>query len=327
MTSCCGPSRSTASRPEEVADASAPPTAKSGRSFEPRMVAVPAGAFTMGTDDPRGYAEDGEGPAHRVELNAFRIGAYAVTNAEFGAFVDATGHRTTAERFGNSFVFGGLLPHDFPPTRGVAATPWWREVEGASWRHPEGPGSAIHDRHDHPVVHVSWLDALAYCSWTGTRLPTEAEWERAARGLREGVHYPWGETREPEGVHLMNVFQGTFPHHDTGADGWIGTCPVGTFPANGLGLHEVTGNVWEWCSDWFDPVFYQRSPLHDPQGPPQGLGRVMRGGSYLCHDSYCWRYRVDARSSNQPDSTTGNLGFRVVAQSPSQGDARADGNS
>ena len=276
------------------------------------LVPVPGGTFTMGTDDPRGYPADGEGPPHAVDVGPFSMGRCAVTNDEFETFVSATGHRSTAEQFGNSFVFAGLLPDDFPDTRGVAATPWWREVIGADWRHPEGPHSDLRGRGDHPVVHVSWLDATAYCSWSGTRLPTEAEWERAARGLLEGSHYPWGEEREPGGEHRMNVYQGHFPQHDTGEDGWVGTAPVGSYPPNGLGLQEMTGNVWEWCSDWFDPTYYGRSPRTDPRGPAAGQGRVMRGGSYLCHESYCWRYRVDSRSSNTPDSTTGNLGFRVV---------------
>lgn len=266
----------------------------------------------MGTDDPKGYASDGEGPAHRVTLDAFSIGAHAVTNRQFAAFVAATGHRSTAERIGNSFVFGGLLPDDFPPTRGVASAPWWREVEGADWAHPEGAHSDVADRADHPVVHVSWLDANAYCAWAGARLPTEAEWERAARGGREQQHFPWGDEREPQGEHRMNVFQGHFPADDTGADGWVGTCPVGSYPPNGFGLFETTGNVWEWCADWFDPTYYRRSPDHAPPGPPDGAARVMRGGSYLCHESYCWRYRVDARSANTPDSSAGNIGFRVV---------------
>jgi sulfatase modifying factor 1 len=276
-------------------------------------VGVAAGTFTMGTDDPRGYPGDGEGPEHPVTLTGYRIAAHAVTTDEFAAFVEATGHVTTAEELGTSFVFAGLLPDDFPPTRAVVAAPWWREVPGADWRHPEGPHSNLADRGRHPVVHVSWLDAAAYCSWSGTRLPTEAEWERAARGGREGSHYPWGDEREPGGKHRMNVFQGRFPGHDTGEDGWVGTCPVGSYPPNDLGLHEVTGNVWEWCADWFDPTYYARSPRVDPQGPPHGQARVMRGGSHLCHESYCWRYRVDSRSSNTPDSSTGNVGFRVAA--------------
>jgi formylglycine-generating enzyme required for sulfatase activity len=277
------------------------------------MVDIPAGPFTMGTDDPRGYAADGEGPPHPVELGAYRIGAHTVTNAEFAAFADATGHRTTAEELGSSFVFAGLLPDDFPPTRAVAAAPWWREVLGADWRHPEGPQSSVTGRGDHPVVHVSWYDAVAFCRWTGTRLPTEAEWERAARGPEDGHHFPWGDDLEPDGEHRMNVFQGDFPGHDTGADGWVGTCPVGSYPANAFGLHEATGNVWEWCADWFDRDQYLRSPVTGPTGPPTGSARVVRGGSYLCHESYCWRYRVDARSANTPDSSTGNTGFRVAA--------------
>lgn len=266
----------------------------------------------MGTDDPNGYPADGEGPPHTVELSAFSIAVHAVTNHEFAAFVDATGHVTTAERYGDSFVFAGHLPDDFPPTRAVAATPWWRLVEGADWRHPDGPHSDLDGRHDHPVVHVSWLDATAYCAWAEVRLPTEAEWEYAARGGLEGSHFPWGDVREPDGAHRMNVYQGRFPDHDTGADGFTATAPVDAYPPNGYGLHQMTGNVWEWCADWFDPGYYAVAPRVDPAGPTTGTARVMRGGSYLCHESYCWRYRVDARSSNTPDSTTGNLGFRVA---------------
>jgi formylglycine-generating enzyme len=276
------------------------------------MATIPSGTFTMGTDDPHGYPADGEGPTHEIELSGFATGVHTVTNREFGRFVDAVGYLSTAERFGTSFVFAGLLPDDFPPTRAVVAAPWWRQVEGADWRHPEGAQSDVVGREDHPAVHVSWLDAIAYCEWVGARLPTEAEWERAARGGRD-THFPWGDELEPDGEHRMNVYQGVFPRQDTGADGWVGTCPVGSFPPNDFGLHEVTGNVWEWCADWFDPTYYRESPRRAPTGPESGHARVMRGGSYLCHHSYCWRYRVDARSANTPDSTAGNIGFRVAA--------------
>jgi len=267
----------------------------------------------MGTDDPRGYPSDGEGPAHSVTLSPYAMARTTVTNDQFVAFVEATGHRTTAEQLGDSFVFGGLLPDDFPPTQGVAAAPWWRLVEGADWRHPEGPHSDVTDRGDHPVIHVSWNDAMAFCEWSGTTLPTEAQWECAARGGRQGSHYPWGDHLEPDGEHRMNVFQGDFPGGNTGDDGWIGTSPADQFAPNGFGLHQMTGNVWEWCLDWFSPSTYHRAAVVDPVGPADGNARVMRGGSYLCHESYCWRYRVDARSANQVDSTAGNIGFRVVA--------------
>jgi formylglycine-generating enzyme required for sulfatase activity len=279
-------------------------------------VLLEGGEFLMGTEAPDGYPADGEGPVHAVVLSPYGIDPHAVTNDRFAEFVAATGHRTDAERYGWSFVFGGFLPDAFPATRGAAAAPWWRQVFGADWRHPEGPQSALFGRGHHPVVHVSHDDALAFCAWSGTRLPTEAEWEHAARGGLAGRRFPWGDEREPDGEHRMNVFQGSFPTQNTNADGYAGTAPVGAFPANGYGLHNMTGNVWEWCADWFDPQYYAVSPRDDPQGPETGTHRVMRGGSYLCHASYCNRYRVDARSANAPDSSTGNLGFRVACDPP-----------
>ena len=253
---------------------------------------------------------------HPVQLHPFSIAPTTVTNAQFAAFSDATGYVTLAESDGWSFVFAGLLPDDFPPTRGVAAAPWWRQVEGADWRHPAGPHTTFTDVADHPVVHVTWDDAMAYCRWSDTRLPTEAEWEFAARGGLDRRRFPWGDELEPDGEHRMNVFQGQFPGVNTAADGFAGTAPVRSFPPNAFGLYETSGNVWEWCADWFSPDTYReserRSPRVDPTGPPGGTHRVMRGGSYLCHDSYCNRYRVGARSANTPDSATGNIGFRVA---------------
>ena len=279
------------------------------------MVRLEGGRFLMGSEDALAYPDDGEGPVRAVKLTPFWIDATAVSNERFAAFVAATGHVTDAERFGWSFVFAGLLPDDFPATRGVAAAPWWRQVEGADWRHPEGPRSAVDDRRDHPVVHVSWRDATAFAAWEGKRLPTEAEWEYAARGGLEQKAFPWGDEREPGGEHRMNVWQGRFPGSNTLDDGWLGTAPVGAFPPNGYGLHNTTGNVWEWCADWFSAAPARRGTTSDPEGPPTGTSRVMRGGSYLCHESYCRRYRVAARSANTPDSSTGNLGLRCARDS------------
>jgi formylglycine-generating enzyme required for sulfatase activity len=266
----------------------------------------------MGDDSVWAYPGDGEGPVHDVTVDAFRIDRFAVTNDAFARFADTTGWVTDAERFGWSFVFGGLLPEGFPDTRAVVGAEWWRQVHGADWRHPEGPQSDLDARGDHPVVHVSWHDASAYCRWTGTHLPTEAEWERAARGERAGAAFPWGDDLEPGGQHRMNVFQGRFPDHDTGADGFVGTAPVDAFPPNDFGLHQMTGNVWEWCHDVYAVDAYTQHDTVNPRGPETGERRVQRGGSYLCHISYCRRYRVSARSSSEPGSSTGNTGFRVA---------------
>jgi formylglycine-generating enzyme len=261
------------------------------------MVLIPAGRFLMGTDDMAGYPEDREGPVREVELDPFWIDSCAVTSGEFAVFIEATGHRTTAESEGWSFVFDGLLSADArSATLGaVASAPWWRAVPGANWRHPEGPGSDIAARDDHPVVHVSWHDAMAYCAWARAALPSEAQWERAARGGLERKRYPWGDALRPDGQWRCNIWQGEFPDRNTADDGYIGTAPVRSYEPNGFGLYQIVGNVWEWCADpWSEEAM------------------VMRGGSYLCHASYCNRYRVAARSSNTPDSTTGNLGFRCV---------------
>ena len=276
------------------------------------MVLLPGGEFLMGTDERIGYPADGEGPAHAVTLRPFWMDPFTVTNSRFRRFVEATGYTTDAERFGWSFVFAGLLPDDFGDTRGVVAAPWWRQVDGAYWQHPEGPQSRIDDRAGHPVVHVSWRDASVYCDWAGVRLPTEAEWEYAARGGLEQKRYPWGDELTPGGAHRCNIWQGRFPAVNSCEDGYDGTAPVDVFPPNGFGLYNMAGNVWEWCSDWFSPRYYIDSPANSPPGPAEGTHRVIRGGSYLCHESYCFRYRVAARSANTPDTSTGNTGFRVV---------------
>lgn len=269
----------------------------------------------MGNDGDYGFTADGEGPMHRVALRTFFIDETAVTNEQFNAFVNATGYRTEAERIGWSFVFQGHLSvgerKSAAPVR-VAGSDWWCGIAGATWRHPEGPGSTIKRRWQHPVVQVSWHDAVAYATWAGKRLPTEAEWEYAARGGLVGCRFPWGHELEPESRHRMNVWQGRFPHENTAADGHYGTAPARSYRANGFGLYNMTGNVWEWCWDWFDPIWYRQSPPVDPTGPASGTRRVMRGGSYLCHASYCNRYRTDARNSNTPDSATTNIGFRCV---------------
>ena len=279
------------------------------------MVYLEGGEFLMGTEDNEGFPADGEGPVRKVRLKPFWIDKHCVTNEEFARFVRETGYVTEAERFGWSFVFHLLVPERIARTvdRAALATPWWWPVKGASWKHPEGPYTGIRHRMDHPVVHVSWNDAVAYCRWAGKRLPTEAEWEFAARGGLVQRKFPWGDELTPNGEHMCNVWQGRFPDVNTAEDGYVGTAPVHAFKPNGFGLYNVAGNVWEWCSDWFSPDYHVAGPRVDPTGPPEGTAKVMRGGSYLCHKSYCNRYRVAARTSNTPDSSTGNMGFRCAA--------------
>jgi formylglycine-generating enzyme len=278
------------------------------------MIVLAGGTFLMGTEG-EGFPADGEGPVREVTLRPFAIDAYAVTNERFATFVQATGYKTEAERYGWSFVFAGLLPDNFPPTRAVAQTPWWRQVYRTSWRQPEGPGSTIAARMNHPVVHVSWNDAQAYCTWAAARLPTEAEWEYAARGGLVQQRFPWGDDLTPNGTHMCNIWQGSFPNINTKEDGYLGTAPVDAFRPNGFGLYNMAGNVWEWCDDWFSPTFPRSGPRENPRGPAAGSNKAIRGGSYLCHETYCNRYRVAARSSNTPDSTTGHMGFRCVHNS------------
>jgi formylglycine-generating enzyme required for sulfatase activity len=280
-----------------------------------RMVELPGGTFLMGTDTAQGFALDGEGPVRAVTLEAFAIDRTQVTNAVFARFIAATGYKTEAEQFGWSFVFWSHIPKarfQELVQDTVAAAPWWCKVECARWDAPEGPGSNVAGRGDHPVVHVTWNDALAFCAWSGQRLPTEAEWEYAARGGLEQKLYPWGDKLRPDGEHRCNIWQGEFPEHDTGDDGYAGTCPVEAFPPNGYGLFSMTGNAWEWCADWFDTAVGRAEGRENLQGPKQGVARVMKGGSFLCHKSYCNRYRVAARSSNTPDSSASNVGFRCA---------------
>lgn len=275
------------------------------------LVAIPGGQFLMGSDAQEGFEADGEGPARLVALRPFLMSPTLVTNAEYAEFAEATGYRTDAEIRGSSFVFQAPL---LGSPSNVLVPTWWSDVRGASWLHPEGPGSSITDRMDHPVVHVSWTDAVAFCQWRGVRLPTEAEWERAARGGLESARYPWGDELTPGGVWRCNIWQGEFPYTNSADDGFVGTSPVKAYPPNGLGLHDVAGNVWEWCADWFSADFHSRhatvQPAANPTGPPTGKRRVTRGGSFLCHDSYCNRYRVAARRGSVPTSTAANLGFR-----------------
>ncbi|HEX7056849.1 MAG TPA: formylglycine-generating enzyme family protein [Bacilli bacterium] len=280
-----------------------------------RMIVIPAGTFAMGTDSREGFWADGEGPVRMVTLDSFRISPYAVTNREFQAFVEDTGYVTEAEQFGWSFVFHLLVSEKIKSEvkRVPQQTPWWYVVDGAYWAKPEGPDSTIADRMDHPVVHVSWNDALAFCKWAGMRLPTEAEWEYAARGGLKQQTFPWGNELTPNGEHRCNVWQGDFPRENTREDGYLGTAPVNAFEPNGFGLYNVAGNVWEWCSDWFSPRYHQATASRNPHFAKETGRRSMRGGSYLCHSSYCNRYRVAARTSNTPDSSAGNLGFRVAA--------------
>ncbi|MFK7959881.1 MAG: formylglycine-generating enzyme family protein [Phycisphaerales bacterium] len=310
------------------------------------MVRIPAGTFQMGADDA--HARRDEQPVHSVALSAFWIDIHEVSNRRFAAFVAATNYRTTAERAPDWEALKEQLPPGTPrppeellvaasmvfrppPPAVAAARPlgpgdWWAWVPGANWRHPEGPESSIDDRMDHPVVHVSHEDALAFCRWAGVRLPTEAEWERAARGGRDGAAYPWGNAAPSDAS--ANLWQGRFPVEDAAADGFAQPAPVGSFPANRFGLHDMAGNVWEWCADWYRPDTYDRraagasTTVHpaNPAGPADSFDpaeptvpkRVMRGGSFMCHASYCRGYRVSARMKSSPDSGMSNVGFRTV---------------
>jgi formylglycine-generating enzyme len=321
----------------------------------PGMVWIPGGTFLMGTDDVASFPN--ERPAHRVHVEGFWIDVYDVTNAEFAKFIEATGYVTTAERPVNWDDLKKELPPGTPkPDDGALApgslvfTPtaepvplndlsaWWRWVPGANWRHPEGPGSSIQGRANHPVVQVSWYDAVAYAKWAGKRLPTEAEWEFAARGGLESKRYAWGDEFRPGGRYMANTWQGVFPVHDTGEDGFVGTSPVGSFPANGYGLYDMAGNVWQWCSDWYRVDAYieaaSQNVCRNPAGPaesfdpadPYAPKRVVKGGSFLCNPSYCESYRPSARRGTPADTGSSHTGFRCVISGSDVQASRPSGN-
>jgi len=298
----------------------------------------------MGADEEASYPM--ERSAHRVEITGFWMDDHEVTNTEFRTFVEATGYVTTAERKPDWEALKQQLPPDTPkpsatllvpgslvftpPARPVSlqdVSAWWTWTPGANWRHPAGPQSTLDGRWDHPVVQVSWEDATAYAQWVGKRLPTEAEWEFAARGGPNHTRFAWGDELQPEGKWMANTFQGHFPHHDTREDSCGGTAPVKRFPPNGYGLFDMIGNVWEWTSDWYAADLYaqraENGVTHDPQGPdrphdpnePYAPKRVMKGGSFLCSSHYCVNYRPSARSATSFDTGMSHLGFRCVLMS------------
>ena len=301
------------------------------------MVWVPGGTFVMGSDHH--YPE--EAPAHRVRVDGFWIDRCTVTNDEFARFVTATGHVTLAERSPDAADYPDARPGMLVAASSVFRQPrhrvsldnpyeWWTWVPGANWRHPRGPQSSLKGLGDHPVVHVAWRDVEAYAAWAGKALPTEAEWERAAWGGREGAEYAWGDELTPGGRHMANVWQGDFPHHNTVSDGFEYTAPVRSFPPNGYGLFQVTGNVWEWTSDWYQDHMdgqpdHPCCTIDNPRGPrreasvdprdPAGIARkVMKGGSHLCALNYCRRYRPAARMAQAIDTSTSHLGFRCIVR-------------
>lgn len=283
----------------------------------PSLVWFPGGRSHRGTDWPE-IASDGEAPPRPVRLKAFAIDRHAVSNARFAAFVADTGYRTDAERFGWSFVFQDLAPPS-RDTQVAVGTPWWHKVDGAFWSSPEGPGSTIAGRERHPVVHVSWNDAVAFARWCGLRLPTEAEWEHAARGGPEKRRFPWGNDEPQDGPDApCNIWQGSFPTHN--ARGRTGTMEVDALRPNPVGLFNCTGNVWQWCADAFRVRSLAHSARQRDNEATRAGERVMKGGSYLCHRSYCYRYRIAARTGRSPDTSAGNIGFRLAGACNSHGD-------
>lgn len=292
------------------------------------MVWIPPGTFRMGSDDP-GFPESH--PAHDVTIDGFWMDATEVTNEQFAKFVQATGYVTIAERKPDPAQFPGVPPGDLVPFSAVFTPPpqkvplnnaqgWWKVQPGASWRHPEGPGSGLEGREQHPVVHVAFPDAEAYAAWAGKRLPTEAEWERASRGGLEGKRFLWGDELKPGGRWAANLWQGDFPHANSAEDGHPATAPVGSFPPNPYGLHDMAGNVWEWCSDWYREDYFRSSPSRSPKGPASSLDprepgakkRVQKGGSFLCSDQYCVRYLPGSRHCGEIETGSPHVGFRCA---------------
>ena len=305
---CCVPSAQRAS----LLRLAPRPLERTAKGSTEGMIRLEGGSFLMGTNSTEGFAADGEGPVREIAVDPFYVDEAPVTNAQFREFTRSTGYRTDAERFGWSFVFRGHLLENALIEDTVLTANWWLKVTGAMWDRPEGPDANVDSREDYPVTHISWNDAAEFARWAGKRLPTEAEWEFAARGGLEQKRFPWGDELVPDGLHMCNVWQGEFPVHDSAEDGYAGTSPVRAFPANGYGLFSASGNTWEWCADWFHPSFHLVGARRNPAGPSDGQSRVMKGGSYLCHDSYCNRYRLAARTKNTPDSSATNVGFRCV---------------
>ena len=308
---CCAPTKLRAAVLENSRQTSAERQRATAGSTE-EMVKLDGGPFLMGSEDADCIPADGEGPIREVRVDPFYLDRHSVTNDQFAEFAKATGYLTEGERFGWSFVFQGHVREKLAGMIHPPKLRWWFKIDGADWRHPEGPDSSVAGREHHPVVQVSWNDAAEYAKWAGKRLPTEAEWEFAARGGLEQKRFPWGDDLTPGGKHLCNIWQGTFPDVDSAEDGYSAPAPVDAFPPNGYGLLVITGNTWEWCSDWFSPEFHLMGTRENPVGPSTGNTRAMRGGSYLCHASYCNRYRVAARTQNTPDSATTNIGFRCA---------------
>lgn len=283
----------------------------SSRGQAGEVIAVKGGETFVGTNNPV-IAVDGEGPERRVTINDFFLEAETVTVARFAEFVEATGYVTEAEKFGCAAVFMGLLNDRELAANNVAGTPWWGRVDGAIWKAPEGPGSSIENRMDHPVTQVSWNDAMAFAHWVGGRLPTEAEWEHAARGGNRRRRYPWGDEEPTDAKVFCNIWQGRFPHQNTLADGFFGTAPARSFTPTEDGFYNLAGNIWEWTSDPFRVRSLTRQAKIRNEQAKKSADKLLKGGSFLCHKSYCYRYRIAARMGLSPDSASSNTGFRIA---------------